>query len=98
VGEVLLFTLSFALGIAVPALIVRRDLTRLTGEPLARAWPEASLWAAVVVFGPLCLPVHFIRTRRSLLGIALGVAWLVGAVLLISLPIELLARLFGISE
>ena len=32
-----MFTLSFALGIAVPALIVLRDLTRLTGEPLARA-------------------------------------------------------------
>jgi hypothetical protein len=98
VGEVLLFTLSFALGIAVPALIVRRDLTRLTGEALARAWPDASLWAAVVVFGPLCLPVHFIRTRRSGLGIALGLGWLVGAILLISLPVELLARLFGISE
>lgn len=97
-GEVLLYTLSFALGIAIPALIVRRDLTRLTGEPLARAWPDASLWAAVVVFGPLCLPVHFIRTRRSLLGIALGIGWLVGAVLLISLPIELLARLFGLTE
>ena len=97
-GEVLLYTLSFALGIAIPALIVRRDVARLTGEPLARAWPDASLWAAVVVFGPLCLPVHFIRTRRSLLGIALGIGWLVGAVLLISLPIELLARLFGLSE
>lgn len=97
-GEVLLFTLSFALGIAVPWRIVRFDLTRLTGEPLARAWPDASVWAAVVVFGPLCLPVHFIRTRRSWLGIALGLGWLVGAVLLISLPVELLARLFGISE
>ena len=97
-GEVLLFTLGLALGIAVPAIIVRHDLTRLSGEPLARAWPDASLWAAVVVFGPLCLPIHFIRTRRSLLGIALGLGWLVGAVLLISLPVELLARLFGISE
>ena len=97
-GEVLLFTLSFALGIAVPWRIVRRDLTRLSGDPLARAWPDASIWAAVVVFGPLCLPVHFIRTRRSWLGAALGLGWLVGAVLLISLPVELLARLFGLSE
>lgn len=97
-GEVLLFTLSFALGIAVPALIVRRDLTRLSGEPLARAWPDASLWSAVVVFGPLCLPVHFIKTRRSLLGLALGIGWLACAVLVISLPVELLAYLFGVSE
>jgi hypothetical protein len=98
VGEVLLFTLSFVLGIAVPASIVRRDVARLTGEPLARAWPDASLWAAVVVFGPLCLPIHFVKTRRTWLGLALGVAWLIGAILLISLPVELLGWLFGVGE
>lgn len=97
-GQVLLFSLSFALGIAVPAGIVRRDLARLTGEALARAWPDTSLWAAVVAFGPLCVPVHFIRTRRSALGVLLGVAWLVGAVLLIAVPIEILGRIFGIAE
>jgi hypothetical protein len=98
VGDVLLFTVSFALGIAVPAWIVRRDLTRLTGEPLSRAWPDASLWAAVVMFGPLCLPIHFIRTRRNWLGVALGVGWLACGVLLISLPVQLLGWLFGVSE
>jgi hypothetical protein len=97
VGEVLLFTLSFALGIAVPAWIVRRDLRQLTGEPLARSWPDASLWAAVVAFGPLCLPIHFIKTRRNGLGLALGIAWLVAAILLISLPVELLGWLFGVG-
>jgi hypothetical protein len=98
VGEVLLYALSFALSIAVPATIVRWDLARLTGERLARAWPDSSVWSAVVVFGPLCLPVHFIRTRRNWVGLALGVAALVAAVLLISLPVEGLARLFGIAE
>jgi len=98
VGQVLLFTLSFVLGIAVPALIVRRDLARLSGEPLARAWPDASLWAAVVVFGPLCLPVHFIRTRRSWLGLLLGLGWLVLATLLSSLPSELLAMIFKVPS
>jgi hypothetical protein len=98
VGEVLLYVLSFALSIAVPATIVRRDLARLTGEPLARSWPDASLWAAVVVFGPLCLPIHFIRTRRSLLGVALGVGWLAGAIALSALPVELLARAFHVAE
>lgn len=97
-GEVLLFTLSFALGITVPAWIVRRDLRRLTGEPLARAWPDASLWAAVVVFGPLCLPIHFIKTRRNGRGLVLSVLWLVAAIALISLPVELLGWLFGVGE
>ena len=98
VGEVLLFSLSFALGIAVPALIVRRDLARLQGEPLARAWPDASLWAAVVVFGPLCVPVHFIKTRRSWLGLLLGLGWLACAMLLITLPVELLGDIFHIGD
>jgi ribosomal protein L39E len=98
VGEVLLFTVSFALGIAVPAWVVRRDLTRLKGEALSRAWPDASLWAAAVMFGPLCLPVHFMKTRRNWRGVALGVAWFAGALLLISLPVELLGWLFGVSD
>jgi hypothetical protein len=96
-GEVLLFALSFVLGIAVPATIVRRDVRRLDGERLARSWPDASLWAAVVVFGPLCVPVHFIRTRRSWLGIGLAVAWLVATILLIALPVEALAAVFHID-
>jgi len=50
------------------------------------------------VFGPLCLPVHFIRTRRNWAGLGLGVAALVAAVLLISLPVEGLGWLFGIAE
>jgi hypothetical protein len=98
VAEVLLFVLSMALGIAVPAVIVRRDVGRLTGERLARAWPEASYWLAVVVFGPLCLPVHFVRTRRSWAGLGLGALWLLCALLLVSLPVQALAWVFGISD
>jgi hypothetical protein len=98
VGEVLLFTISAALGILVPATIVRRDLRSLHGERLARAWPDASLWAAVVVFGPLCLPVHFIRTRRSWPGLGLAAFWLVCAILLISLPVEALGALFHVDS
>jgi hypothetical protein len=56
------------------------------------------LWSAVVAFGPLCLPVHFIRTRRNWAGLGLGVAALLGAVLLISLPVEGLAWLFEIAD
>lgn len=94
----MLFALSMALGIAVPASVVRYDVARLHGERLARAWPDASLWSAVVVFGPLCVPVHFIRTRRSWAGLGLGVFWLVCTVLLITVPIEGLAAIFGMGE
>jgi Zn-dependent membrane protease YugP len=98
VSEVFLFALSFALSIAVPALIVRWDLGRLRGERLERAWPDASMWSAVVAFNLLCLPVHFIRTRRSWAGLGLGIFWLVCAFLLIALPVEGLAAILGISD
>ena len=97
-GEILLFTLSFALGIAVPAAIVRRDLAKLGREQLARSWPDASLWAAVVAFGPLSVPIHFLRTRRSWLGVGLALLWFVAAVFLVAAPVELLAQIFGVSE
>jgi hypothetical protein len=95
VNEVLLFAVSLALGIAIPAAIVRYDVTRLRDERLARAWPDSSIWSAVVVFGPLCLPIHFLRTRRNWAGLALGVFGLATAVVLISLPFE--APLEGIA-
>lgn len=90
--EVLLFTLSFVLSRILPFAIVRRDLNRLPAESLARAWPEAGFHSAVFFFGPLCLPIHFVKTRK-LNGILLGLGWLLGCLLAIELPIQLLAHL-----
>jgi hypothetical protein len=56
-------------------------MRRLSEERLERAWPDVSLWVAVVAFGPLCIPVHFWKTRRSGLGILLGWAWCVGSMI-----------------
>jgi hypothetical protein len=75
VKAVLELSLQIALGILFPALIIKKDLARLSPILLSRAWNDASLWAAVVVFGPICLLVHFARTRRSLSGFLLGLAW-----------------------
>ena len=97
-GQVLLFAFSLALGILVPAGIVWWDLSRLTGEKLARSWPDAGVWSAVVVFGFLSVPVHFLRTRRSWLGLVLAVLWLVCALALILAPPWALGRIFHIDE
>jgi hypothetical protein len=74
--EVFSLFLQLALGIVLPAWIVRRDEHRLSNDRLQFAWPEASFWCAVVAFGPICVPVHFWRTRRSLRGLAVGFLWL----------------------
>jgi hypothetical protein len=76
--------LAGALGIAVPVWIVRFDMRRLDADRLARAWPDASFWIAVVAFGPLCIPVHFWKTRRSLLGLVLGLIWGLAALVTLS--------------
>ena len=73
---------SMAVTLPSVVAIIVLDERRLRGVERDRAWPPQSRDAAI--FGlwnvgahPLCLLVHFIRTRRSLLGIALGVGWLV---------------------
>lgn len=79
-APVVLFSVELALGIFLSWWVVRRDLRRLEPPELDRAWPAASFWSAVVVFAPLCIFVHFVKTRRSLKGVLLGVAW-TGAVM-----------------
>ena len=90
-GELIVLFVQMGLGIVLPAWIVRRDERRLDERRLERAWPPATFWCAVVTFGPLCLPVHFLRTRRSAKGLGLGLAWLLGVVSVQAL----LGRLMG---
>jgi len=85
-AEVLSLVVQMALGIVVPWWIVRRDLRRRPPEELARAWNDASFWTAIVAFGPLCIPVHFIKTRRSLWSVFEGTDWMVVAILAIAEP------------
>ena len=96
-GEVLLFSIQLALGIVVPLWIVRRDLRRLEGERLARSWNDASLWSSVVMFGPLCLPFHFTKTRRTVLGFLLGLVWTVAAFVTIGVIASGAAFVLGVE-
>jgi len=97
VSEVLVVALSLALNALLPYLIVRRDLRGLSEERLARAWTEASFLSAVVAFGPLALPVHFAKTRRSLSGFGLGVGLCVLALGAQATVVALLSAAFGPS-
>ena len=53
------------------------DEQRMTELQRERAWPVASRRAAVVLFSPLCVPLHFLRTRRSLRGVVEAIVWTV---------------------
>jgi hypothetical protein len=80
--DVISVAAQIALGIALPIWVIRRDLRRLSPERLSRAWLDSTVWSAVVAFGPLALVVHFTRTRRSLVGLSLGLAWAAVAIAL----------------
>ena len=60
------------------------DEGRMTDDERARAWPVASRRIAVVLFSPLCVPLHFLRTRRSAKGVLLAVGWTVALLALLS--------------
>jgi hypothetical protein len=79
--------LQIALGIALTAWVVRRDMRRLPPALYVRSWNEASFWNAVVAFQPWSILVHFVRTRRSVWGLVLGVFWTVLVLVLIWLVV-----------
>jgi hypothetical protein len=59
------------------------DEKRMTDEERARAWPEATRGTVIcspLWFFPLWLvgvPLHFVRTRRSLRGVGEAIGWTV---------------------
>jgi hypothetical protein len=87
--------LQIALGIAFTSRLLRWDTRRLGPERFARSWNDASFWIAVVVFGPLSIPVHFARTRRSFAGFALGVAEMAVVLFAIGILTDAIDRLIA---
>jgi hypothetical protein len=84
-GQLIAVSAQIAAGIALPALLIKWDERRLTSPSLDRCWPDASFWCAVVAFGMFSVPVHFCRTRRSVLGLVQGLLWALALAVAISL-------------
>ena len=84
--ELVQVIVSWIVTLPAVVIVIRTDERRLRAEALARAWPPQSRDAAI--FGlwnlgvhPLCVLIHFARTRRSVLGTGLGLAWVVAILL-----------------
>jgi hypothetical protein len=77
--ELLQVIVSWVVTVPAVATILVVDEHRLRGEELARAWPSPSRDAAI--FGvwlgvpPLCVVVHFVRTRRTVGAFLHGLGW-----------------------
>jgi hypothetical protein len=70
--------------------VIVTDERRLKGVELERSWPALSrdaaifaVWLFGVFYACLALLVHFASTRRTLVGLALGLGWAL-AILLIN--------------
>jgi hypothetical protein len=73
---------SWLVTLPLVAMVISHDERRLKPDLLERAWPPQSRDAAI--FGlwnlgvhPLCVLIHFARTRRSVIGTLVGLGWLV---------------------
>lgn len=86
------------LQVLAPWWLARRDLSALPPASQARAWPEATLGSAALLVGPLALLLHFPLARRSLKGVALGVAWTAALLLALSALDWALLRVLPIDE
>ena len=106
-SEVVELVLSWVVTNALTFLVVIVDERKILREDaLERAWPPSSRDAAIVAFGILALPVHFIKTRghfrslRGLLGFPLGLVLGVTAVIAVGLGswlvLEGVALVFGL--
>ena len=63
---------SFLFGVII---FDERRMERLEDPRLERAWPPSSRASAIIGFGVLALPLHFLRTRRSLIGLLLAIGF-----------------------
>jgi hypothetical protein len=93
--SVLAVVLDLILGVVLTAWVVRFDMRRLPPERFARCWNDASFWSAIVAFGPLSIPVHFVRTRRSVVGFIIGILWAAGVLVVLEVAGSVLMWISG---
>lgn len=84
-SEVVELTLQLVGSVYVTLRLLRWDTSRLSDAMRARAWPESTMLSASLAFAPLCLVLHFTRTRRSFKGFGLGLLAMVATSVLVSL-------------
>lgn len=101
--EIIELVLSWVVSTTLLFVVVIVDERRfLKEEQLERAWPPTSRDAAIVAFGGLALPIHFMKTRghfkspMGIVGIFLGLA--LGIVALVVVSLLTSAIVYGIEK
>ena len=94
-NQVLVLSLLLPYYYLAPWWVIRRDMRRLPATKLARAWNSASLGSAILVCGPFCIPIHFIKVHGWLKGAPVGLLWSVGTLLLPDLILSAIQSLLA---
>ena len=97
-AEIVDLLLSFAVTTTLIAVLLTKDERRLTPERLARAWPPSTKRIAIVFGGIFCIPIHFTRTRRSVLGFLIGLGWMVAVAVVTGVVSTAVGWALGISD
>ena len=97
-AEIVDLLVSFAVTTTLIALLLTLDERRLSPERLARAWPVSTKRIAIVFGGIFCIPIHFTRTRRTILGFILGLGWMILIALVTGLVSTAIGWALGIPE
>jgi hypothetical protein len=84
-SEVVELTVQLIGSVYVTLRLLRWDTSRLPDAMRARAWPDSTMLSASLSFAPLCLLLHFTRTRRSFKGFGLGLVAVVATSVFVSL-------------
>jgi len=98
--DIVLILVQIALVIGATSALFAWDERRMTDEQRGRAWPPATrgmvigspLWFPLWIVG---VPLHFLRTRRSLRGVAEGVFFTVALFALLVASAVLVSLAFG---
>jgi hypothetical protein len=92
--EIVLTLVTWPVSILSTQLLIRYDEKRLAPEQLERAWLPTTRDLMTMMLGPLCLPMHALKTRwGSLAGAAKGLVLGVLAALLGYVPVEVAGQL-----
>ena len=95
-AEILAMTIMWGAKFALMSALLAWEERRLPEEKRARAWPPATRLLACAIFQELALPVHFWRTRRTAVGLGLGILWAVALVVAGALAFEAVAFVMGV--
>ena len=95
ISELVELVVSWGASMGVLTALYVLDERWMSEEQRERAWPTSTRRIAIVVFGVLAVPIHFVKTRGWIRGLALGVGAMLAAGALVDVAAWAVATALG---